>query len=308
MLLALAAASYVGGLLLSDYAHLMAPVIGVGIIVAGIVSEAVLDKSPEAPPLGYANANAALAVAAVALLVAGVNRWPAGMRTALWVAACLVAVWTVYIGSAAGAAGAVLVLVAAGAQERIAQRAAALGAGVLVAAGIAASALLGALQPPGASDLLTSTRLTLWSQALTALRRHPLFGLGPGAFAEQNLAAGDVDTAKAHSLWLETGAELGLPGLLLALLCAALVLVMLARSGSPTAVVGCGLAAAFGLHAGIDYVADFPAVVAVVAFTTGILALAKEHDRLHLAGGPMPQGDRRLSDQNSSTSPRESRH
>jgi hypothetical protein len=83
---------------------------------------------------------------------------------------------------------------------------------------------------------------------------------------------------------------------------------MLARSGSPTAVVGCGLAAAFGLHAGIDYVADFPAVVAVVAFTTGILALAKEHDRLHLAGGPMPQGDRRLSDQNSSTSPRESRH
>ncbi|HEX5532280.1 MAG TPA: O-antigen ligase family protein [Actinomycetales bacterium] len=310
MLLALAAASYLAGLLLSDHAHLIAPVIGLGIIVTGIASEAALDTSPEAPPLGYANANAALAVAAVALLVTGVNRWPAGMRTALWVAACLVAVWTVYIGSAAGAAGAVLVLVAAGSQERVTPRAAAVGAGVLVAAGIVASALLGALQPQGASELLTNTRLTLWSQALDALLAHPLFGLGPGAFADQNLAAGDVDTAKAHSLWLEAGAELGFPGLLLALLCAALVLVMLARSSSPTAVVACGLAAAFGLHTSIDYVADFPAVVAIVAFTTGILALAKEHDRLRLGAGRFRHGSAPYQQnvQNSSTSPRESLH
>jgi O-antigen ligase len=270
----------------------------------------VLDRSPEAPPLGYANANAALAVAAVALLLAGVNRWPTGIRTALWVTACVVAVWTVYIGSAAGAVGAAIVLAAAGVQGRVAPRVAATGAGVLVAGGIAVSAFLGALQPPGASDLLTSTRLSLWSQSMTAMLTHPLFGLGPGAFAEQNLAAGDSDTAKAHSLWLETGAELGFPGLLLALLCAALVLVVLAQSGSPAAVVGCGLAAAFGLHTCIDYVADFPAVIAVVAFTMGILALAADSDGLHFGAALMRRGsgERAQDGQNSSTSPKESRH
>ncbi|HEX5511704.1 MAG TPA: O-antigen ligase family protein [Actinomycetales bacterium] len=325
MLLALAAASYLGGLLLSDHAHLITPVIGVGIILAGIASESVLDTSPEAPPLGYANANAALAVAAVALLLGGVNRWPAGMRTALWVAGSLVTVWTVYIGSSAGAVGAMLVLAAAAVQGRVAPRAAALGAGLLLAAGIGVTALLGALQPPGASELLTGTRLALWSQALTALRAHPIYGLGPGAFADQNLVAGDVDTAKAHSLWLETGAELGFPGLLLAVLCAALVLVVLARSRSSAAVVACGLAAAFGLHACIDYVADFPAVIAVVAFAMGVMAWATEDDGLHLGAAltrigsgrrdqsaHADQGGQAVQDgqhrQNSSTSPKESRH
>lgn len=272
VVLALVAASYVGGWLLSDQAGLVAPLMGTGIIATVMATGGLMDTSPLAPPLGYANANAALAVAATALLLAGVNRCPPALATTFWVLASLTTVWTLFIGSAAGAVGCVLVLLAASLQARLSARRAAVTAAILIASGIAVSALLSLVQPETVAKALSATRMRLWSEALTTIGEHPLFGLGPGSFVDQNVTGGDADTVSAHSLWWETGAELGIPGLLLALACTGLVLARLARSSSSTAVVGCALIAAFGLQASIDYVADFTVLVAVVSLSAGLLA------------------------------------
>src|SRR5205085_1474976 len=62
-----------------------------------------------------------------------------------------------------------------------------------------------------------SHRYQYWEVALHAFHAHPWNGIGPGMFefywAQHNNLAEYVQNA--HSLWLETLAELGIPGLTL---------------------------------------------------------------------------------------------
>jgi O-antigen ligase len=78
-----------------------------------------------------------------------------------------------------------------------------------------------------------SVRLELWKGAARMLAMHPFFGVGPGNFAveyppfrseaefrasHQYVDSGFVEAEDAHSSWVQTAAEAGLPGLLSLLL------------------------------------------------------------------------------------------
>jgi putative inorganic carbon (HCO3(-)) transporter len=64
------------------------------------------------------------------------------------------------------------------------------------------------------------TRELRWQAAARMLAENPLLGVGPGGFRSEYAAASQVaevaeQTPVAHSMYLEVGAELGLPGLVL---------------------------------------------------------------------------------------------
>ena len=64
-------------------------------------------------------------------------------------------------------------------------------------------------------DSSATSRIALWGNCLDAMQRFPLTGLGPDHFPLAAKGYYGWDTNKeSHSLWLNTGAELGVPGML----------------------------------------------------------------------------------------------
>jgi len=112
---------------------------------------------------------------------------------------------------------------------------------------------------------IDTNRYRYWEVALREFGEHPVAGLGSGGFAVAWLKERDrVDRAvDAHSLYLETGAELGLVGFALLLLfmgSVGLAAVRLYRL-DPAAVAGPAAAiAAWMCHAGLDWDWEMPAV------------------------------------------------
>jgi O-antigen ligase len=109
-----------------------------------------------------------------------------------------------------------------------------------------------------------------WSVAWDAFRRHPLNGIGTGSFlVEWTRKRGpDQNAYDAHSLYVETLAELGIVGglLLLAFLgTLGAATLRAARDGPRDASVAAaaGVLAAFVLHAGLDWDWEMPSVVMV---------------------------------------------
>jgi O-antigen ligase len=124
-----------------------------------------------------------------------------------------------------------------------------------------------------ASAALTERRIELWRDAGRLAVDHPVTGVGPGRFEEASRIAGlDPDTRAAHSAILETAAEIGIPGA--ALLVGAMLAVLgglwsRGRAAAP-AMVAVAAWAAFCLHASVDYVGDFPAVVTTAGLVAGL--------------------------------------
>ena len=122
-----------------------------------------------------------------------------------------------------------------------------------------------------------SYRPDYWRVALLSAGREPLLGVGAGGFAATYLQQRRTTKAPlhAHSVWLETLAELGVPGLLLLVLCAGglaggVVAALRRTRGAEREV---RLAAALPLvflafHASVDWVSVFPVL------TVPALALA----------------------------------
>ena len=136
------------------------------------------------------------------------------------------------------------------------------------------------------TEASSQRRILFWRVALRQFADEPLHGSGAGTFA--NVWVRDrphpyskrplVVAEDAHSLYLETMAELGVPGLaalLLTLLTIAGRLAWLAR-GPDRAVYAAGLAAmaAWAVHAGVDWDWEVPAVTAWL-FGLGGLACAR---------------------------------
>ena len=138
-------------------------------------------------------------------------------------------------------------------------RAAALAASVLVLAGTVA-AMVGTERVPGRDvpeagpqrlASVQSNRYAYWKVAVEAFADHPLTGEGSGGFRTAWLREREFreSVRDAHSLYLETAAELGLVGLLaLGLLVAGCALAAV-RAG-PAAAGSVAALAAFALHAG----------------------------------------------------------
>ena len=123
-----------------------------------------------------------------------------------------------------------------------------------------------------------STRARYWDVALGTFADHPLAGAGAGAFGTVWLRERPIDerVRNAHSLWLETLAELGLVGLLLLLAAAGSVAVAARRAlhADPALAAGPVAAlAAWTVHAGLDWLWQLPAVT-LPALTLAAVLLA----------------------------------
>jgi O-antigen ligase len=122
-------------------------------------------------------------------------------------------------------------------------------------------------QGGGRVATLDTNRDALWSVGLDAFAEHPVTGVGTSSFAVEWLRERDeVDRAlDAHSLYVETLAELGVVGaLLLALFLGAVAVggVRAARAAPDDPVVAAAAAAAvaFFVHAGFDWDWESPAL------------------------------------------------
>jgi uncharacterized membrane protein YhaH (DUF805 family) len=121
-----------------------------------------------------------------------------------------------------------------------------------------------------------SNRYEYWKVALKVAADHPLAGVGTGGFAVEWLQRRDISDAAhdAHSLELESLAELGLAGF--ALLCALLLAVALAarrvhRYDPGLAAGPIAALALWTLHAAIDWDWEMPALTLVAVVLAGTL-------------------------------------
>jgi hypothetical protein len=119
-------------------------------------------------------------------------------------------------------------------------------------------------------------RLRYWRAAIDVAADHPLAGAGPGAFAVEWLRRRTIDerVRNAHSLELQTLADLGIVGL--ALLAAVLAACAVAAAGALRAdrALAAGPAAAaltWLLHAGLDWDWEMPALTLVAVALAGLL-------------------------------------
>ncbi|HET6447468.1 MAG TPA: O-antigen ligase family protein [Conexibacter sp.] len=124
----------------------------------------------------------------------------------------------------------------------------------------------------GVASGSTEPRTSLWGVAWHQFERHAAFGSGAGTFALAWARSGLIATRggalDAHSLYLETLAELGLVGLVLVLAFLALPLLHARR-----APVAAGAYVVFLVHAGLDWDWEMPAVI-LTGLCCGASALA----------------------------------
>jgi hypothetical protein len=154
---------------------------------------------------------------------------------------------------------------------------------ILLAGGGAAAAHSGASEPRA------SYYDVAWSDQV---RGHPLLGTGAGTFGLYWVRSGEAGenggALDAHSLYLETLAELGPVGLLLLLaFLAAPLRGLLRRRGSLFVPAAAGAYAAFLVHAGLDWDWEMPAVVVAALCAAGAVAAAELGDDERPFGAPV---------------------
>jgi O-antigen ligase len=220
-------------------------------------------------PLGYANAVALVAVLGT-LLVAG---WALERRGVLALLALpvLLVLLAVVVRSEARAAWLALAGGVAAAVALRMPRPGIVFAGVLAASAVALG-VIGMLE--------SEPRAAYWPATLAEAGREPLLGSGAGTWQRAWLEHRDepFSARDAHSLYLETLAELGPLGLaiVLAMLAAPLVAAVRAR-GQPLVRVAAGAYAAFVLHLGVDWAWELTAVaLAEVFLGAALLAAARK--------------------------------
>ncbi len=178
---------------------------------------------------------------------------------------------------------------------------------VVICAGLALAIVAGAkessAQPlaPGASryESLQSNRYAYWRVAWRAFKQEPARGVGAGGWAVAWLRDRPIDEGAqdAHSLPLQTAAELGLVGvaLLLAFLGGVAVAARTAQRRSPALAAGpiAGVVV-YVAHAPLDWDWEMPAVTLVALVLMGLLLALSESSRQPAVGSLRltPSGDR----------------
>ncbi|MEA2364200.1 MAG: hypothetical protein QOD71_3345 [Thermoleophilaceae bacterium] len=172
-------------------------------------------------------------------------------------------------------------------------------AGVVLVSAILAVAILEG-KPQGTSPAagadpsrlgsIDTNRYRYWDVALRSFADHPLAGLGSGGFYVEWLKERDrVDrSGDAHSLYLETAAELGVVGFALLVLflggvIAALVKLYRIDPGAAAGLAG-GLAA-WACHAGLDWDWEMPAATLPALLLAAAAVAWEDESRAH-PGGP----------------------
>ncbi|HEU5373116.1 MAG TPA: hypothetical protein VFU51_12075 [Gaiellaceae bacterium] len=198
---------------------------------------------------------------AIAAIVASVSRLSDANATPRAHAAWIVGAVT--IACAAGTAIAAASVRAAPRARRVPRIAV---AATLTITALAAVAVIGLTQP----------RSSLWGVAWHEFASHVAGGSGAGTFALAWARSGLVESRggalDAHSLYLETLAELGAVGLVLLFAFLALPLARLSRLRSGNTPVAAGAYVVFLVHAGLDWDWEMPAVV-LAGLCCGAVAL-----------------------------------
>jgi len=259
-------------------------------------------------PLGYANANAALALQLMALSGLVLLRQRPGHPWSIVLAVGAAAV--VVLLNRSAAAGALAVPLAltiwwstrrgqsegpppagpTGVQPTIGHRLAPVLAGLLSAAAAAAVMWLAVLErwPSTVESALSSARHTLWRDALTGLAGHPATGLGPGSFTRVSRTGQDTDLGAAHSAVLQVGAETGWPGVVLLALLTSTALWWVARGSAQACTVGAAAVAALMVHAQVDHLLEYAPLVLVAGVVIGLAGASGASEQLDVAEGEGP--------------------
>ncbi|WP_405578345.1 O-antigen ligase family protein [Streptomyces sp. NBC_01190] len=282
-------AGYAAGRILGALLPVLAPAVA-ALVVLGLVvlPPSRLSAHPDAPPLGYPNADAALLVLAIG--AACCAAWAAhgtARRAGLALVAAGSAVAALLLGSAAGFAVGLAVMLCSLAAARKTRHHRLLG---LAGLGLAAALLVGGscavvfgTLPAGLStDLtgqLTRPRVELWHRAVGLAERHPVRGVGPERFADASEApdalpsdAPSPITGTPRSAPFQLAAEQGLPGVAFLAVAYGWLLFALWRSSRPTPVVLSAAAALTGLAllATVDHVLSYAVVTAGAGFLAGV--------------------------------------
>ena len=135
---------------------------------------------------------------------------------------------------------------------------------------------------PSACARWRASATTTGSWRARRSRTRPLNGLGSGGFGPEWLREGPADSLvvrDAHSLYVETAAELGLAGIacLAALLLGAVLAIRRALARDPLLAAGPAAAlVAFGVHAGLDWDFEMPALTLPALLLLALLSNAAE--------------------------------
>lgn len=275
-------AGYAAGRILGALLPVLAPAAAaLAVLALVLVPPTRLSAHPDAPPLGYPNADAALLVLAVG--AACCAAWAArgkGWRLGLRLVGVGAAVTALALGSAAGFAAGIAVTLCSLAAARMRRRLLGL-CGLALAAALAVGgsyAVAVDALPSGLSESLTGQltqpRVELWHEAVDLAERHPLRGVGPERFTEENalLPADSTLDASPQSAPLQLAAEQGYPGVALLAVAFGWLLYALWRSPRPTPVVLTAGAALTGLAllATVDHVLSYAVVTAGAGFLAGL--------------------------------------
>ena len=136
-----------------------------------------------------------------------------------------------------------------------------------------------------------SNRYAYWRVAVDTFAEHPLRGIGAGGFRQAWVQKRDIKETvnDAHSLYLETAAELGVVGLaLLAALIAGIVACgrRMLRHDREAAVGPVAALAVFGLHAGLDWDWEMPALTIIALLLAAVLVAGAEPPAPRAAWAP----------------------
>lgn len=227
----------------------------------------VVDRPPLDPfegnllfePFGYANALGIFATIGI-LVSAGLAVWARRLvATGVALLPLVVLVPTLYLTSSHGAwlalaAGLiVLVLFRGGIGLRRVVLILALAIAVVVVVLVASDR---------AANFSEENRAQYWEIAWQDYTEHPLLGSGAGTFGDYWLAerGRELFTRTAHSLYMQSLAELGPVGLVLIVTALGLPLVRLRARRDPLVAAAAAGYVAFVLHAGVDWDWEMPAV------------------------------------------------
>lgn len=233
-----------------------------GLVATYVGLAALLADDPGRGAIGYANANAALAVQLTAL-----GGLIALHRSTRWhgLAVVVISTGAAFANGSQGATVAGLIVLAAIVTALAVPRIASRWLAALVSLGLIVTGLLTLTElarrevwPEQAIAALTSVRQTMWHVAWDGFRSAPVLGLGPGGYAETNPNASDPDTMSAHSLPLQVGAEVGGAGLAALGLLVLCGLAWALAAHTPTAawIATAGWTALF-VHSLMDHVVEF---------------------------------------------------
>lgn len=270
--------------------------IGITVLIAYVALHVTVRGGAGGGPLGYANANAALAVQLMALsglLATSAEGW----RRRVLLAAVAVSAAAVVITQSRTAmivSAPLLAAVCVALVRDVRRRwwSVALGVAVIVAAATAVTVMtVRTTWPTVANEVLSTARHTLWHDALTLWSLRPVIGSGPGSFQAFSTLAKDPDTAMAHCSFLQIGAEAGAIGVALFAAIIAVGFALATRGSATATLIASGAWAALAAHSFVDHLLEYPLVVLLAGAVIGLAAartVARPSEELHIPQGESP--------------------